>query len=399
VSESNQAGSYDPFSAETMADPGPSHAALVENEPVHYFPNFDPPFYTLSKNQDVGEALRDIELFSSEHGQGPRFSQPMGMLSNPPQHTFFRNLVQQAFTPKVIATLAVRVRELSQELLDAVADKDNFELHDDYAAPLPVIIVSEVLGVPAADRLQFKSWSDAQVAAMGAADPSVYEAPMMELAAYLMEHITRRRSKVDAGQEIEDDLIARLVKVREQGKGLDDKQVLSVVSQLLVGGNETTTSLITNAVWRLLQVPGRWQTLVEHPELVERAVEESLRYDPPVLGLYRTVTRDVEIRGVTIPANSKVMLNYAAANRDPEVFDEPNEFRLDRPTQRHFSFGLGVHFCLGAQLARLEATTALSTLLQRFPKLGLLNDGERIAPFFLWGRQRLPVVSHRQSGK
>jgi cytochrome P450 len=167
--------------------------------------------------------------------------------------------------------------------------------------------------------------------------------------------------------------------------------VLSVVSQLFVGGNETTTSLITNAVWRLLQDPQRWQTLVSKPELIDNALEESLRYDPPVLGLYRTVTRDVELRGVTIPVNSKVMLNYAAANRDPEVFDAPNEFRLDRPPRRHLSFGLGVHFCLGSQLARLEARTALSSLVQRFPDLQLQNDGERIAPFFLWGRHRLPV--------
>ncbi|MDH3643525.1 MAG: cytochrome P450, partial [Gammaproteobacteria bacterium] len=235
-------------------------------------------------------------------------------------------------------------------------------------------------------------WSDAQVAAMGAADPSAYESQMMELAAYLMDHITTRRRKVDAGEEIADDLIARLVKVREQGKGLDDAQVLSVVSQLLVGGNETTTSLITNAVWRLLQDPNRWQTLVDNPELVDGAIEESLRFDPPVLGLYRTVTRDVEIRGVNIPANSKVFLNYAAANRDPEAFAMPNEFQLTRPLRRHMSFGLGVHFCLGAQLARLEAHTALATLVARFPSLKLVNDGERITPFFLWGRHRLPVA-------
>ena len=391
--ESTTSESYDPFSAETLADPGPAHAALVENEPVHYFPSFDPPFYTLSKYSDVEDALRDIELFSSEHGQGPRYTLPMGMLSDPPQHTFFRNLVQQAFTPKVIRTLAGRIERLSHELLDAVPQAGEFEIHDDYGAPLPVIVICELLGVPAADRVRFKHWSDAQVAAMGAPDPSIYESQMLELAEYLMAQITTRRKALDAGHEIADDLIARLVNVREQGEGLDDTQVLSVVSQLFVGGNETTTSLITNAVWRLLQDPLRWQTLVENPALIDRALEESLRYDPPVLGLYRTVTRDVELRGVTIPANSKVMLNYAAANRDPEIFDAPNEFRIDRPAQRHLSFGLGVHFCLGSQLARLEARTALSSLLQRFPNLRLLDDGERIAPFFLWGRHQLPVTS------
>ena len=393
MSDTGNIGSYDPFSVDTLANPGLAHSALVVNEPVHYFPDFDPPFYTLSKYHDVEDALRDIELFSSEHGQGPRFTLPMGMLSNPPQHTFFRNLVQQAFTPKVIAALGERIERLSYELLDDIPDPDRFELHDDYAAPLPVIVICELLGIPAGDRVQFKTWSDAQVAAMGASDPAQYEGQMEGLAAYLMNSIPTRRGKLDAGHGIDDDLIARLVKVREHGEGLDDAQVLSVVSQLFVGGNETTTSLITNAVWRLLEDPARWRTLANNPDLIDSAIEESLRYDPPVLGLYRTVTRDVVLRGVSIPADSKVMLNYAAANRDPEVFDAPNEFRLDRPSQRHLSFGLGVHFCLGTQLARLEARTALSSLLKRYPELALVNDGERIAPFFLWGRRHLPVAS------
>ena len=397
MSKTSQLQAFDPFSTETLADPGPAHGALVEHQPVYYFSRFDPPFYILSKYHDVENALRDIDLFSSEHGQGPRFTPPMGMLSDPPQHTFFRNLVQQAFTPKEIQTLGARIERLSHELLDAVPDAGNFELHDDYAAPLPVIVICELLGIPAADCVQFKSWSDAQVAAMGAPDPTEYETQMAELADYLMRHITSRRQQLQARQKIDDDLVTRLVKVGEQGAGLDDAQVLSVVSQLLVGGNETTTSLITNAVWRLLQKPERWQALVADPELVDSAVEESLRYDPPVLGLYRTVTRDVEMRGVTIPAHSKVMLNYAAANRDPEIFEAPNEFRPDRPSRRHLSFGLGVHFCLGRELARLEARTALASLVHRYPELRLVNDGERIAPFFLWGRRRLPVGQSQAS--
>ena len=161
--------------------------------------------------------------------------------------------------------------------------------------------------------------------------------------------------------------------------------------QLLVGGNETTTSLITNMLWRLLEVPERWQTLCEDPTLVEAAVEESLRYDPPVLGLYRNTTRDVTLHDVTIPANTKVLINYAAANRDPEVFPNPNEFDLRRERKRHMSFGLGVHFCLGAPMARLEAEIVLHVLVRRLPGLALVDAGERIAPFFLWGRRHLPV--------
>jgi cytochrome P450 len=152
--------------------------------------------------------------------------------------------------------------------------------------------------------------------------------------------------------------------------------------------------LITNLVWRLLEQPARWAALRSDPALVGAAIEESLRFDPPVLGLFRTTTRDVELHGVEIPRGAKVMLHYAAANRDPEVFSDPDRFRLDRPrseASEHLSFGLGIHFCLGAALARLEAETAIRALLEWFPRLSLEGPGERIAPFFLWGRRRLPL--------
>ena len=161
-----------------------------------------------------------------------------------------------------------------------------------------------------------------------------------------------------------------------------------MISQLLVGGNETTTSLITNVVWRLLQFD-LWSQVVNNPDLIEAAIEESLRYDPPVLGLYRNTTRDVTLHGVDIPKGSKVLINYAAANRDPAAFDAPDEFQLTRGSRRHMSFGLGLHFCLGAPMARLETRIALQALCEHYPNLQLVDAGERIAPFFLWGRKRL----------
>ena len=186
------------------------------------------------------------------------------------------------------------------------------------------------------------------------------------------------------------DVLGLLAGAREHGELLPEAQLLSVLSQLLVGGNETTTSLITNAMWRLLQF-NLWHEVVAQPELIDAAVEESLRFDPPVLSLYRNTARAVTLHGVSIPQGAKVCLHYAAANRDPDVFNEPDRFDLHRPRQRHLAFGLGVHFCLGAPMARLEAQIALATLAQRLPQISLLNDGERIAPFFLWGRRRLPV--------
>jgi len=387
---------FNPFAPDTLADPAPAWRVLLDEHPVHYYADFDPPFYSLSRHADVEAALRDIDTFSSEHGQGPRVTPPAGMLSNPPQHTFFRGLVQQAFTPRVIEALSDRVVAISHELADAIEAGDpEFDLHDDYAAPLPVIVISELLGVPPAHRRQFKDWSDAQVAAMGAPDPAAYAAPMAELAAYLMDHIATRRSALEAGEsgaDAPDDLTTALVRARtESGQQLSDEDILSVASQLLVGGNETTTSLITNLMWRVLQQPARWQRMIDAPELVDGAMEESLRYDPPVLGLYRTTTRDVSLHGTVIPEGAKVYLIYAAANRDQRVFSDPDEFQLERPRSRHLAFGLGVHSCLGKQLARLEAQVAISTLCERLPSLTLVDDGQRIAPYFLWGRSHLPV--------
>ncbi len=376
---------YNPLSEEVRAEPSVAYRHLLEEAPVHFFEAFEPPFYTLSRFADVQSALLDIETYSSEFGQGPRFSPPAGMLSNPPQHTFYRSLVQQAFTPRAIAEWADRITEISEELLDERVDAGNWDMHDDYAFPLPVMVIVEMLGVPGDDLQRFKYWSDITVEAMGAEDPTPWAAEMVELGTYLLDAIQQRRA------DPRDDLISELVTAEQDGKGLTDEELLGVVNQLFVGGNETTTSLITNMVWRLLQDRPLWERLVADPSLIDAAIEESLRFDPPVLGLYRSTTRDVDLEGGNIPKDAKVMMHYAAANRDPEAFPSPDEFSLDRERNRHLSFGLGVHFCLGAPLARLEARVAMRTLLQRCPDLELLGDGERIAPYFLWGRRRLPV--------
>ena len=379
---------YTPFSPEVLAEPSAAYAYLLNEAPVHRCESFDPPFYTLSRHADVAAALRDVETFSSEWGLGPRFMPPVGMLSDPPQHTFFRRLVQQAFTPGAVAALEPRIASLAASLLDEVTAGEAWDLHDEFAFPLPVIVIAEMLGAPAEDLDRFKRWSDVTVAALGAEDPTPYADELAALDAYLLAAIEERRRAPQA-----DDLIARLVRAEQDGARLADEEVVSVITQLLVGGNEPTTSLITNAVWRLLERPERWAALVAEPALVDAALEESLRFDPPVLGLYRTTTRAVALHGVTIPANTKVMLHYGAANRDPAAFDDPDTFSLDRPEKRHLSFGLGVHFCLGAQLARLEASNALRALVRKFPELELVGPGERIAPFFLWGCKHLPVVA------
>jgi cytochrome P450 len=377
-----------------MADPAAGHQLLLQQCPVHRCDQFDPPFYTLSRYADVTMALRDIDRFSSQYGQGPRFTEPQGMLCDPPQHTAMRKLVQQAFTPRALANMQPQIEVLATQLTDKIlAGNSTFDLHDDFAFPLPVFIIAGLLGVPGHDLEQFKHWSDIQVAAMGAEDPSQYASEQAAFFSYMLNHLRQRRTAISHQQHVPEDLLTLIAGAEtEDGQFINEADALSVLMQLLVGGNETTTSLITNLVWRLLQEPTRWRLLLKKPGLVDDAIEESLRFDPPVLGLYRNTTRAVVLHDVTIPANTKVLINYAAANRDPSVFADPDIFNIERDRQRHLSFGLGVHFCLGAPMARLEAAIGLRALLTAMPNLRLVNNGERIAPFFLWGRRNLPVA-------
>jgi cytochrome P450 len=387
---------YDPFSPAVLADPFPAYAALRERCPVHRFDGFDPPFFSLSRHADVQAALRDHRGFSSHYGQGPNMVVPGSMQSDPPQHTFFRRLVQQAFTPRAVADLEPRIAALVAELVDAVAPLGAADLHDAVAYPLPTIVIAQLLGVPETDRADFKRWSDAAVAALGSPDPERFRDERAELHRYLVEQARWRRERDAAGEALGDDLISRLVVAEIDGRRLTDAEFVALAVQLLVGGNETTTSLITNAIVRLTEVPARWARLRAEPQLVEVAVEESLRFDPPVLGLFRTTTRPMELHGVELPAEAKVMLLYAAANRDPSVFDEPDEFSLDRDLdelrRHHLSFGFGIHLCIGAALARLEARVALTHLAARLANLRLTAEPQRITPFLLWGRRTLPCA-------
>ncbi|MBO6702234.1 MAG: cytochrome P450 [Pseudomonadales bacterium] len=385
--------SWSPFKPDIIEDPANGHQHLLKECPVHHCEEFDPSFYTLSRYADVEEALRDIETYSSHWGQGPRFTEPAGMLADPPQHTNYRKLIQQAFTPKAVEALRPQVASLTDELIDTILDgPDIFDFHDQFAFPLPVIIIAGMLGVPSSDLDQFKVWSDMQVDIMGSEDPTKYMDEQMKFQAYMFNHMMNRRGEIEAGKDVPEDLLTMVAGARaNDGAYIPDSDALSMLNQLLVGGNETTTSLITNLMWRLLEEPSRWQAIVNDESLIENAVEESLRFDPPVLGLYRTNTKDVELHGQVIPESSKIWINYAAANRDESVYENPDEFDMTRSMKRHMAFGLGVHFCIGAPTARLEAEVALRKLRERLPELELMDAGERIGPFFLWGRRTLPL--------
>ena len=387
--------SWNPFHPDIMEDPSSGHEYLLDQCPVHFFSSPEMRFYTLSRYDDVSSCLRDTTRFSSQYGQGPNFSEPAGMLCDPPQHTLYRKLIQPAFSPKAVEELRPKVISLTNELVDKILSGDStFDLHDEIAFPLPVTIIAGMLGVPSSDLEKFKRWSDIQVEIMGSGDLDKYKEEQIEFQNYMLKHLRGRKLELaKEGREGKQDLLNLIASARnEQDEVIPESDALSMLNQLLVGGNETTTSLITNLFWRLLEKPSRWRTLLEDRSLVRSAVEESLRYDPPVLGLYRNSASDIEIHDETIPEGEKVYVYYAAANRDPRVFNKPNEFDISRKARRHMSFGLGTHFCVGAPTARLEAEVVLEVMLERMPDLRMLNSGERIKPFFLWGRKHLPCA-------
>jgi cytochrome P450 len=398
--------SYDPLGLDVLADPFPSYADLREHCPVHHYDRFTPPFFTLSRYDDVIEALRDVETWSMRYGPSPQYTRPSGLVNDPPEHTEFRRLFHRGFTPRTVGGLEDEITALAVELLDAMAPLGRGDFHEHYAVRLPITVIARMLGVPEADHVLFKDMTDTLVATYNEPDPRASAAPRARFDAYFQRFIDERRDAlrlagVDHPDEshldtvIPNDMVSGFVVAEYQGRRLQDPEIHWVLLLLLLGGNETSTALLTNMLWRLLEDRTRWEDVQADEALVDVAIEESLRRDPPVLGLFRTATHDVERHGVTIPHKAKVMLCYASANHDPSVFDDPDTYRLDRDLDEirpHLSFGHGHHYCPGAALARLEARITLRLLIERFPRLRLDGVPTRIVPFNLWGRATLPVA-------
>ena len=400
---------YNPFAESTLADPFPAYDEIRSGCPMHKFDDFAHPLYTASRYDDVVEMLSDIDTWSSHYGQMPRYTTQGCLFSDPPTHTWYRKLIQQSFAPRHVAAMEDEISALVDALVDEMlANGPGADLHDALACPLPVLVIARILGVPTDDIEQFKAWSDAQLAASGSSDRDESDKPRNALNAYMLDQLEVRRGQLrdsdidpeSAGAEvlgnvIADDVTSGILLAEVDGRRLEDSERLVMLNQLLVGGNETTTSLITNLFWRLLERPELYEQIKADPSLDAIAVEESLRLDAPVLGLYRTNTAELERHGEVLPERSKVMATFGAANRDPEVFDDPHTFRLDRdPDQlrKHVAFGLGRHFCPGAHLSRLEARLALRAVADRVPDLRANGDSTRIEAFLLWGRRTLPVT-------
>lgn len=306
--------------------------------------------------QDVAAADRPLLLRSM-------------LLSDPPDHTRLRGLVNQAFVPRVVDDLEPRIRAIAADLLAAAADRAETDLVADYAFPLPATVIAELLGVPAADHARFQTWSEAIALSLDATQPADVHArgtqATMALGAYFVQLIAARR------QTPRDDLLTALLAAEEAGDRLDAAELISMCVLLLVAGHETTKNLIANGVLTLLRHPDQLALLRRRPELVPQAVEELLRYESPVQRTARVAAADVDVEGRRLPAGSVVVAVLGAANRDPAVFADPDRLDVTRVANPHLAFGRGIHFCLGAPLARLEGRVALETLLRRHPAIEL----------------------------
>lgn len=389
---------YNPFSKRVLADPAAAHKELREQCPVHMFREHEPHFTTLTRHEDVLAALKNVDVFSSKWGQGPQRKPAIALFNDPPGHTRFRRLVNTSFTPRAAMALEPMITALVDELVDGMlANPDrSADLHDALAMPLPVIVIARMLGVPEEMRETFKEWSDSQLQGMNGNDPEREARARRAMSEYLLDQAEKRRAIIRDGGQLPNDIISEMVEASmAESEPISDAEMLSLLVQILVGGNETTTSLITNLMWRLLGQRELWEAVVADPDRIDVAVEESLRFDPPVLGLYRTTNCPVTMSGVEIPEEEKVMVLYASANRDADVWEDPDTFRLDRDLnqlRRHLGFGFGIHVCPGAALARTEARIALNKLVAAVPTLRMTGEPERIETFLLWGKRTFPVA-------
>jgi cytochrome P450 len=395
---------FNPMLGPARAWPYPLYRRLRERDPVHRSRAVRGWF--LFRHADCEALLRDPRFSADDrhYVDFPRMRRwaiedglvdpdapddPTMLRRDPPDHTRLRGLVSKAFTPRAVERLRGRVETLTDELLTAARRRGTFDVIADFAVPLPVTIIAEMLGIPADDRALFKRWSDHLV---GFLDPLASPGPETlrrtadELKAYVKRLAAVRRPAPA------DDLLSALVQAEDAGDRLTEQELHGTIALLLAAGNETTTNLIGNGLVALLRHPAELARLRDEPAIVDRAVEELLRWDSPVQLTGRIPTADVEIRGRRFARGQVVVAVLGAANRDPEVFAHPDVLDLGRADNPHLAFGQGIHFCLGAQLARLEARIALRELARRFPDVRLASDRLRWRRLtFLRGLEALPV--------
>ena len=386
---------FNPLSPEVTANPYPYYAELRNKAPVIWLEPFQS--WALSRYADVDFVLRNPQVFSSSvftaealGDLNPVPEVPWILDMNPPDHTRLRKLANKGFAPRLIRALEPRVRAITQELIEALRSQPEGDLVATLSGPLPTIVIAEMLGVEPERRDDFKVWSDDVVRATGRPTDETERAQIRkseaELRAYFEQMIERRRT------EPGEDVITALVQAEEERDMLSSKEILALAVLLLIAGNETTTNLIGNAVLTLLTHPEELAKVRADRSLVPALVEEVLRYNSPVQVIFRRTAQDVELEGGKIPAGQNVFLLLGSANRDERQFPEPDRFDIARNPQDHVTFGYGIHYCLGAPLARLEGRNALEALLFDCPPFSCATERvEQIESMIVRGPQTLPL--------
>jgi cytochrome P450 len=390
---------FNPWDENFRANPYPHYRPLLSGPPRVLEMGFK--FALAARYDDVRAILSDHSAFSSVQPTGVGFDEqnkvfgeaPTMLGSDPPTQTRLRRLVSRDFTPRRIRELEPRIREIAKNLIDVAERKGEFDVMADLANPLPVMVISDLLGVPHEDYHQFKNWSDKIVEAdntlPGMPMPDEIKTAFTGLREYFIAEIARRRKNPGT------DLVSALVAAHDEAEALNADELLQFLVLLLLAGNETTTNLIGNGMLALGRNPGAIAALRSKPDLMRGAIEEMLRYDGPVQATFRTATRDTTIGGTPITAGMFVFVITAAANRDPAKFKDPEKFDITRESNEHMAFGDGIHFCIGAPLARMEGSIAIGAALERFPHLRLKNPDAPLTykgSYFLRGLSRLDMA-------
>ncbi|HEY6420618.1 MAG TPA: cytochrome P450 [Candidatus Binataceae bacterium] len=390
---------FNPWDPAFRANPYPHYKPLHQGSPRIL--DLFGPTAMVTRYADVTAVLRDHAHFSSVRprdpseppNEGPFAGARTLLFSDPPMHTRLRRLVSRDFTPRRIRELEPRIREIAKNLIDAAERKGELEVMSEVANALPVMVIAEMLGVPPDQYEKFKHWSDTVVSGdntlPGTPLPAEFHAATKALRDYFAEDIERRRKNPGA------DLVSALVAAHDDAEALNADELLAFVLLLLLAGNETTTNLIGNGMLALGRDPAQMGLLRQTPELMPKAIEEILRYDGPVQSTIRFTTETMTLGGTELPANLGCFIILAAANRDPAQFPEPDKFDIRRDPNDHVAFGEGIHFCIGAPLARLEGSIAIGSILARFPKLRLKNPDAELSykgSYFLRGLASLPMA-------
>ena len=398
---------YNPLAPESRANPYPGYALLRKEAPVHEIQPFG--VFAVSRYRDILHVLKSPDVYSSA-GMRAMMAGQTGMMggvenrgrssvlleannliaTDPPVHDRLRAVVNRGFTPRRIAALEPRLREIAKSCLSDLPTSGEMDLVATLSMPLPVRVIAELLGVPPERLHDFKRWSDVIITSAtgvtGEIDAETALGAREEFLDYFSSAIAERREKPT------DDLISTLIRAEEGEGTLSEGEVLAFTVLLLVAGNETTTNLLGNALLALTAHPEQLAKVTDNPEMIPGLVEEALRYDSPVQGIFRQTAADAELAGVTIPAGKMVMVLLGSANRDEDWLPDAATFDVTRELKGHIGFGFGVHFCLGASLARLEARVALEELFAHCAKLERVSDEvEWLDSLILRGPRALPL--------